>query len=61
MHDNIFIIGMLIILYFLPFIISNSRKHKNQTSIFFTNLFFGWTVLGWLVCFIWAFSSNKNN
>jgi len=48
---------IFLILYLLPFVIANARHHHNQATIFLTNLFFGWTLLGWLICFIWAFSN----
>lgn len=44
--------------YLLPSIIANSRKHKNKNSICVINIFFGWTILGWVVCLAWSVSSN---
>ncbi len=46
------------VLYFLPFIVAWKRDHNNEMSIALSNLFFGWTLIGWLVCLIWAFSDN---
>lgn len=46
------------IVYLFPTFLASSRKHKNTTAIFLTNLLFGWTVLGWFVCLIWATTSN---
>lgn len=40
--------------YFLPSLRARNRKLKNTESIFFVNLFFGWTLLGWVVCLAWA-------
>lgn len=39
--------GLLI--YFLPTIVALSRSHHNIGSILVVNLFFGWTLLGWVV------------
>ena len=50
---------LIITLYFIPTLIASLRKHNNSNSILLTNLFFGWTLLGWLICLIWSFSSNK--
>jgi len=41
-------------LYWLPTIHAASNKHHNAGAIGLVNLFFGWTVLGWIVAFIWA-------
>jgi Superinfection immunity protein len=39
----------------LPSIVAGQRgKAEGQEVILFVNLFFGWTVLGWLACLIWA-------
>ncbi|NBX53217.1 MAG: superinfection immunity protein [Proteobacteria bacterium] len=50
---------LLFLVYFLPFIISLSRKHKDSTAIFVLNLFLGWTFVGWVVALIWAVKSFK--
>jgi len=34
-------------LYFLPWIVGSARRHTDG-RIAFVNLFFGWTVIGWL-------------
>ncbi len=51
--------GILLLLtafaiYFLPSILA--KKGSPQWAIFFVNLFFGWTLLGWLVALIWGLS-----
>jgi len=43
--------------YFLPAIVASHRKHKNATAIFLTNLFLGWTFIGWVVALVWAFTN----
>jgi hypothetical protein len=44
-------------IYLLPWIVSKSRNHHNSLAIFWLNLFFGWSVLGWLGALIWACTS----
>lgn len=44
--------------YFLPAIIANRRKHKNENPISILNLAFGWTIIGWFACLAWAYSDN---
>jgi hypothetical protein len=44
-------------IYLLPWIVSKSRNHHNSLAIFWLNLFFGWSVLGWFGALIWACTS----
>lgn len=44
-------------LYLLPAIVAGSRRHHQATSIFLTNLFLGWTVIGWIAALIWSVSA----
>ena len=46
----LFLIG----LYFLPAMIAYGRDMKNSWSVFFLNLFFGWTAIGWVAALCWA-------
>jgi hypothetical protein len=55
MHIGIFIV----LLYFLPFIIASTRNVKNSISIFVFNLFFGWTLIFWIILLAWASSDCK--
>lgn len=41
-------------LYFVPSIAAFKRQMPNRFAIFLVNLFFGWTVVGWVVALIWA-------
>jgi len=54
---SLIIVIMLFMLYFTPSYIGNNKKHCN--GIFLLNLFFGWTLLGWVAALIWAVSSAK--
>jgi len=47
----------ILCVYFLPAIIAALRRLYNQNAIFLTNLFFGWTVIGWVVALIWCATS----
>lgn len=37
------------VLYFLPFIVARLRGYIGCTHMFFANLLFGWTVIGWII------------
>lgn len=49
---------ILVVLYFVPSFVAWRRHHHNTASIFVLNLFLGFTVIGWVVCLVWAFSSR---
>ena len=50
----IIVAGAIFGLYFLPSFMAKSRKHHQSDAIFLTNLFLGWTFLGWVVALIWS-------
>lgn len=39
---------------FLPTFIAYWRAHPNRVPILLLNIFFGWTILGWVAALIWA-------
>jgi len=41
-------------MYFLPAIIAHQRRHVSSGAILLVNLFLGWSIIGWIVCFAWA-------
>lgn len=47
----------LVLLYFLPSIIGKDKS--DATGIFLLNLFFGWTLIGWVAAFFWACASDR--
>jgi 4-amino-4-deoxy-L-arabinose transferase-like glycosyltransferase len=49
----LFLIGM----YFLPSVIAGARQHRNSTAIAVLNIMLGWTVLGWVISLVWAFTN----
>lgn len=42
------------LIYFLPTIIADNKRHKNTTAICVVNIFFGWSIIGWVICLVWA-------
>ena len=59
--DNLPLISFLIILflaaYMLPTVIAAVRGHPNVMPIAIVNFFFGWTVIGYVVCLAWSFTA----
>ncbi|HWH76829.1 MAG TPA: superinfection immunity protein [Candidatus Binatus sp.] len=43
-----------IFVYFLPAIIGAKRQVTASGFLFIINLLFGWSVIGWIVCVLWA-------
>jgi hypothetical protein len=54
----LFMVGS-VVMYFMPAIIAGVFKHPSATGIGVLNFFLGWTVLGWVVALVWAFSLPK--
>ncbi len=51
-------VTIAVILYFVPAIVAMTRRHRNASAIFLTNLLLGWTLLGWVVALIWSATAN---
>jgi hypothetical protein len=43
-----------LIIYFLPTIVAYDKEHENKQIILLVNFLFGWTLVGWIGCIIWA-------
>jgi hypothetical protein len=41
------ILFLIVVFYLLPCVIASTRKTGHQGAIFFINMLFGWTILGW--------------
>lgn len=52
--DGLKFLAGLVALYLLPSIIAKARGMKNALSMFFLNLFLGWTGFGWVGALCWA-------
>ena len=44
-----------ILLYFVPSFVAWKRKHRQLVPIIFVNVFFGWSLIGWVAALVWAF------
>jgi hypothetical protein len=57
--SGVFLIVM-IGLYFLPTIlVIQKTRHTNKGGVFVTNLFFGWTLIGWVFALAWSLSNKR--
>lgn len=58
---TILAIGLVVIIYIIPIIVANKRKHPNKLAITVLNIFLGWSFIGWIVALVWACTTNQNN
>lgn len=42
--------------YLIPTFVALTRQRDKRLKIFLVNLLTGWTLVGWMVAFIWAIS-----
>jgi hypothetical protein len=45
---------LLLGIHFLPSFVAFIREQRHAVLILVLNIFFGWTIIGWLVLLIWA-------
>ena len=57
--QELVLVLLIVILYFIPSLIAVSRHHRNKTAIFVLNIFLGWSVLGWVVALVWSFTNDR--
>jgi hypothetical protein len=51
--------GFGCVMYFLPSLIAALRNQKDVLTIFLVNFLLGWSVIGWIVCLVWALKANQ--
>ena len=58
------VIGIAVLLYFVPTLIAFRRRKRNAKAILALNLLLGWSFLGWVAALIWSLledaTSEKN-
>ncbi len=50
--------GIGVVVLFFPAFIAALRGHRSTLAIGATCLFFGWTVIGWLLALVWSLAST---
>ena len=51
--------GFGCVMYFLPTLIAAIRSKRDVLTIFLVNFFLGWSVIGWIVCLVWALKADQ--
>lgn len=57
--ENFLILIAIIYFYLMPSAIAVQKQSQMTGAIFFLNLFFGWTLIVWIICFIWACTTDR--
>lgn len=57
----LFLFVLSIFIWILPGFIASKRKHHNAGAIWAVTIFLGWTLLGWIIAFVWAFTNPPPN
>lgn len=52
-------LGVILCIYFFPWVVAVSRHHHNNLAIFVLNLLLGWTFIGWVAALVWATTDPK--
>lgn len=52
-------IGICLVLYFMPYIVAKLKNSPDSTSIFVINLFLGWLLIPWVIALAWALRGNN--
>jgi hypothetical protein len=50
---------MVLLIYFAPTVVAVARDHQDRLAIGAVNLLFGWTMVGWLLAFIWSLTGVR--
>jgi uncharacterized membrane protein len=52
------IVAISLVIYSLPAIVASNMGHKSAGAIIFLNMLLGWTLIGWVVAFVWSFTDS---
>ena len=56
--SGLFVVGLA--MYLIPTIIAFARHHPSRVAIAIVNLLFAWTIVGWIVAFVWALMGRRS-
>ena len=52
--STILMLMAIVVIYMLPTIIAFGREHPRRQDVAVANILVGWTLIGWVVVFLWA-------
>ena len=59
--NGLVLLANIAVVYFLPSLVAWVRGHHAVLAVFLTNLFLGWTFLGWVAALVWSVMPVKTN
>ena len=51
---------LIAVLYLLPAILAFGRDHPRRQQLGLMNILFGWTLIGWILVFLWALMARPS-
>ena len=54
----VLIFALAVVTYIFPALMAFRRGHPGRNGVLILNILIGWTVIGWIVALIWAFSQG---
>ena len=55
------VVALYGIIFMLPTLIAEHRKHHNLLAIFLVNILLGWLGIGWIVALIWSTTAVRRS
>lgn len=59
--QGLILVAFIAVFYFLPALVARSRQHSKLPAVFVLNLLLGWTLLGWVLALVWAYSESPGS
>jgi len=57
--ESFVVLFFILFLYFIPSIVAAYRMHSKSTAIRVLNILAGWTLIGWVVATVWAYTEDN--
>ena len=54
------ILGLIVWLYFLPYIVARRRSTSHTGGLYILNICFGWAIVPWVAMLIWACAAESS-
>jgi hypothetical protein len=55
---EIVVVALAIVVYFMPAFVAFNMHKPRRVPILVLNILLGWTFIGWMVLFVWAFEDH---